>query len=375
MTKSSFETFALGKDIQAAIRDMGFTEPSPIQVQAIPAILSGRDVVGLADTGTGKTAAFAIPLIEGVDLTKRYAQALVVCPTRELAIQVASEFQKIARYKKQLRIVSLYGGQPIAKQIRALQQKPQIIVGTPGRIQDLLDREFLDLEGARMVVLDEADEMLNMGFRDAIERILEYTLENRQTILFSATMPKSILNLTEHYQKDPIHIQIEREKRPVPQIEQCYIELHKREKTNALCHLLDVNKFGTTMIFCNTKWQVEALAKHLKKAGYPADALHGGMTQSKRDKTMLQFRKGRTKFLIATDVAARGIDVNDVEAVFNYDFPKDTEFYVHRIGRTGRAGKTGKAYTFVEQSELSELKRIRKYPNVNLTRQELPALA
>ncbi len=363
----------LSEEVQKAIQEMGFQEPSPIQAQAIPCLLEGKDVIGQAQTGTGKTAAFAIPVIEGVQTDNRNIQALVLCPTRELALQVTAEFQKLARYKKNLMTVTIYGGQPIERQMKKLQQRPQIVVGTPGRVKDMIQRKVLKLQGVQTVVLDEADEMLNMGFRPDIEYILNQTPVGRQTVFFSATMPKSILELTARYQRNALHVKVSHHDQPLVTIEQCYYEVRKTEKLAALTQLLDHHQFELALVFCNTKRSVDTLVRKLNSAGYSADGLHGGKTQSQRDRIMQAFRKGKTRLLIATDVAARGLDVDNVEAVFNFDLPKDSEFYIHRIGRTGRAGRSGQAFTFVEAGEFRQLREIRKYPNVKLSKQELPA--
>jgi ATP-dependent RNA helicase DeaD len=369
---TTFETFHLGEELQAAIRELGLVKPSSIQELAIPLLLEGRDIIGQAQTGTGKTAAFAIPVIARVQPETRNPQALVLCPTRELALQVAEAFQKLAKYKHNLLIVPVYGGQPIATQAKRLQQRPQIIIGTPGRVMDLMRRCLLDLERIKTFVLDEADEMLNMGFREDIEMILGQIPASRQTVFFSATMPATILELAATYQNNARHVKVAQYNQPVPQIEQLYIEVQRKRKRAALMHLLESNQFQLSLVFCNTKLQVDLLVQNLKEKGYSADGLHGGMPQTKRDKVIQRFRKGKTRLLIATDVAARGLDIQNIEAVFNYDLPREAEFYIHRIGRTGRAGKTGRAYTFVDKSEFSQLKKIRHYPNVNLFRQELP---
>lgn len=374
MTQNYFESLPLSQELQNALTDMGFTELLPIQARTIPVLLDGADVIGQAQTGTGKTAAFAIPLIEKININHKHTQAIVLCPTRELAVQVAAEFKKIAQYKQGLRIVSVYGGQPVSKQAKVLQQKPQIVIGTPGRVQDLIDRKLLKLELTKMVVLDEADEMLNMGFKPAIEKILGFTSKQRQTILFSATMPKPILNLAATYQKNPIHIEIAPNHQISSQIEQCYVEVKRKAKPEALVRLLKANPVKLAVIFCNTKRQVDSIVDLLKLEGFSAEGLHGGMSQPKRDKTMGNFKKGRTHLLIATDVAARGIHVNGVEAVFNYDLPNDTEFYLHRIGRTGRAGQSGRSFTFVDHNELRQLKRMHQ-SLASIARYELPALA
>lgn len=352
---------------------MGFKDASPIQEQAIPHLLAGRHVIGQAQTGTGKTAAFAIPLIERIQQADKQVQAIVLCPTRELALQVAGEVQKLAKYKHNLKALSIYGGQPIERQIKALKQQPQIVIGTPGRTLDMLRRGVLQLNAVQTVVLDEADEMLNMGFRKDIEQILKQMPRSIQSVFFSATMPKAILDLTAKYQQDALHIKVALQDQPLVKIEQCYFEVQKADKLNALTQLLNHHQVERALVFCNTKHKVDAITKKLKQSGYSAEGLHGGKTQSQRDRIMKSFRKGNIQLLVATDVAARGLDVNNVEAVFNFDLPKDSEFYIHRIGRTGRAGKSGQAFTFVEDGEQSQLRIIRKYPNVRLSRQELPA--
>lgn len=363
----------LSEDTQKAIREMGFQEASPIQAQTIPYLLEGRDVIGQAQTGTGKTAAFAIPLIERIQHADKRVQAIVLCPTRELALQVTGEIQKLAKYKRNLKAVSIYGGQPIERQIRALKMQPQIIIGTPGRTLDMIRRGVLHLNAVQTLVLDEADEMLNMGFRHDIEQILKQTPPSRQTVFFSATMPTAILELTARYQRDALHVKAAQHDQPLVKIEQRYFEVQKADKLGALIQLLEHHQVERALVFCNTKYKVDAIARKLKQAGYAAEGLHGGKTQSQRDRIMDGFRKGNTRLLVATDVAARGLDVHNVEAVFNFDLPKDSEFYVHRIGRTGRAGKSGQAFTFVESGELKQLREIRQYPNVSLSRQELPA--
>ncbi len=376
MSHLDFSSLPLSEAIQKAVVDMGFKQVSPIQAQAIPPLLEGLDVIGQAQTGTGKTAAFAIPIIEKIDVENRWIQALVLCPTRELALQVTEEFRKLSKHKVGIRSMAVYGGQPISRQVQYLKRRPQIIIGTPGRVLDLIQRGSLKFRAVNTVVLDEADEMLTMGFRKGIEDILDETpSENRQTILFSATMPKAILDLTEKYQNNALHLKVKQEDQPALQVEQRYMELNKKAKNKTLISLLEEHQFKLSLVFCNTKWQVDALVKNMKKEGYSADGLHGGMRQSQRDKVMQGFRKGQTSVLIATDVAARGIDVNNIEAVFNYDLPREVEFYIHRIGRTGRAGKSGSAFTFVEKKDYGQLKKIRNYPNVNLSRQEIPVLA
>lgn len=376
MTTSGFHAFCLSQDLQKALQDMGFTQPSPIQTDTIPYLLDGRDVIGQAQTGTGKTAAFGVPLIEGIHGQNKKIQALVLCPTRELALQVTEELTKLAKYKKSVQVAAIYGGQPIERQFRLLSRRPQVIVGTPGRVQDHIRRGTLRLDAVRTFVLDEADEMLNMGFRDDIERILKEVPKVRQTVFFSATMPPPILELTRRYQQNPQHIKAVNHDQAVPKIDQRYIEVQGgRRKTAALVHLMQSHRYNLALVFCNTKRGVDRLVQSLVAEGYEADGLHGGMSQSKRDKVMQRFRRGTTRLLVATDVAARGLDVDNIEAVFNYDIPNDVEFYIHRIGRTGRAGKAGCAFTFVDQGQFGLLRRIGKSANVRLSKEELPALA
>ncbi|MDP4093721.1 MAG: DEAD/DEAH box helicase [Bacillota bacterium] len=370
-----FKDLNLSDEVQKAIADMGFEEATPIQSLSIPRILEGKDVIGQAQTGTGKTCAFGIPAIESIDTDTEGIQILVICPTRELAIQVSEELKNVSKYKKDIRILPVYGGQPIDRQISALKKRPQIIVGTPGRIMDHMRRRTLKFGNLKMIVLDEADEMLNMGFREDIDTILEKVPEEKQTVLFSATMPDEILELTKKYQKDPIHIMAAHKQLTVPAIEQYYLEVSESSKLEVLSRIIDVNNIKLSLVFCNTKKRVDELASSLQSRGYAAEALHGDMKQEQRDKVMSKFRKGRIEVLIATDVAARGIDVNDVEAVFNYDVPNDEEYYVHRIGRTGRAGKAGKAFTFVVGREIYKLKDIKRYTKSNVIFMKPPTLS
>ena len=361
MENINFKDLNLSEEIQKAIADMGFEEATPIQAQTIPQILKGFDVIGKAQTGTGKTCAFGIPTIEMIDTDSETVQVLILSPTRELAIQISEELRAVSKYKEGIRILPIYGGQPIDRQITALKKRPQIIIGTPGRIMDHIRRRTLKLADIKLVILDEADEMLNMGFREDIDAILEKVPEEKQTILFSATMPKEILDLSSKYLKNPLHIKAAHKQLTVPSIEQFYLEVSPSSKLEILSRLIDANNIGLSLVFCNTKKQVDELASSLQSRGYSAEALHGDMKQEQRNKVMSKFRKGLIDILIATDVAARGIDVDNVEAVFNYDLPSDVEYYVHRIGRTGRAGKAGKAYTFVVGREIHKLKEIQKY--------------
>jgi ATP-dependent RNA helicase DeaD len=356
-----FTELDLSPEVNKGISEMGFEEATPIQSQAIPHILRGTDIIGQAQTGTGKTCAFGIPVIEKTDPGNESIQGLILCPTRELAIQTAEELTNVAKYKKGIRILPIYGGQPIDRQISALRQRPQIIIGTPGRIMDHLRRHTLKLSHLKMLVLDEADEMLNMGFREDIDIILTKISREKQTILFSATMPKEILDLTGKYQKNPLFIKAIHKELTVSNIEQFYLEVNESSKPEILARLLDTYNLKRALVFCNTKKRVDELAAHLQSMGYLAEALHGDMNQSQRDKVMSGFRRGMLDVLIATDVAARGIDVDDVTAVFNYDIPTDEEYYVHRIGRTGRIGKAGKAFTLVSGRGIYKLKEIQRY--------------
>lgn len=361
MTNLSFTELPLSKEMQKAITEKGFEEATPIQSQSIPPIMEGKDVVGQAQTGTGKTCAFGIPAIEMLDPGVDAIQVLVLCPTRELAIQTAEELSSVAKYKRGVKILPIYGGQPIERQLAALKMRPQIIIGTPGRVMDHMRRNTLKLWKLKMLILDEADEMLNMGFREDIDTILGQVPEERQTILFSATMPREIMDLTSKYQREPFHIRAVHKELTVPKIEQYYLEVRESAKPDVLSRLIDANGIRLSLVFCNTKRRVDEVATHLQSRGYLAEALHGDMSQAQRDKVMIKFRRRAIEILIATDVAARGLDVDNVEAVFNYDIPKDDEYYVHRIGRTGRAGKTGIAYSFVTPRELYKLREIQRY--------------
>ena len=375
MENLSFKDLALSQEVQKAIAEMGFEEATPIQSQSIPHILEGKDLIGQAQTGTGKTCAFGIPAVEMIDESSDSIQILILCPTRELAIQSAEELRNVLKYKQSIRILPVYGGQPIHRQIIALKKRPQIIIGTPGRVMDHMRRKTLKFDELKMIVLDEADEMLNMGFREDIDTILEKIPESRQTILFSATMPKEIMDITHKYQKDPIHIRVAHKELTVPSIEQYYLEVKEASRLEVLSRLIDTHDIKLSLIFCNTKKRVDELTSNLQSRGFSAEALHGDMRQEHRDKVMGQFRKGNFDILVATDVAARGIDVDDVEAVFNYDIPSDEEYYVHRIGRTGRAGRSGKAFTFVWGREIYKLRDIQRYTKTNVTLMKVPSLS
>ena len=374
METTKFTEMELNPQILRAVEEMGFEEMSPIQVKAIPAILNGKDIVGQAQTGTGKTAAFGIPLLQLVDIKDRSLQALVLCPTRELAIQVAEEFRKLALFMHGIKILPVYGGQEISKQIRSLKGGVQIIIGTPGRVMDHMRRKTIRFDGLKMVVLDEADEMVNMGFREDIETILSDSPAERQTVLFSATMPGPILEIARTYQKNAEMIRVVKKELTVPKIEQYYYEVSPKNKEEVLSRLLDMYNPKLSLVFCNTKKQVDELTSNLQGRGYFAEGLHGDLKQMQRDRVMNSFRNGKTDILVATDVAARGIDVDDVEAVFNYDVPQDDEYYVHRIGRTGRAGREGRAFTLVVGREVFKLRDIQRYCNTKIKLQPIPSV-
>lgn len=369
--KEMFGELELDKKIVNALTDMGFEEPSPIQAATIPLVLEGNDVIGQAQTGTGKTAAFGIPLVQSIHDFK-HIQALIMCPTRELAIQVAEEVGKIGRTRR-IKALPVYGGQPIERQIRALKNNVQIVIGTPGRLIDHINRGTIKLEHIKFLVLDEADEMLDMGFVDDIEEIMHALPTDRQTLLFSATMPRPILSLTKKYMKAPKNVTITKEELTVPLIEQYYFET--KDKIEGLCRLLDAEIEGKLIIFCRTKKGVDDLAIALSSRGYMAEGLHGDLSQNQRDRVMKKFREGTVDILIATDVAARGIDVDNITHVINFDIPQDPESYVHRIGRTGRAGNTGVAMTFITPREFRQLKLIERIAKTKIKRRQLPTAA
>ena len=369
-----FEEMGLSEEIQKAVRYMGFEEASPIQAKAIPAMISGIDLIGQAQTGTGKTAAFGIPILEKVDPKLKKLQAIVLCPTRELAIQVADEIRNLSRYMHGIKVLPIYGGQDIVKQIRSLKSGTQIVIGTPGRVMDHMRRKTMKLDFVHTVVLDEADEMLNMGFREDIEFVLSGVPEERQTVLFSATMPKPIMEITKKFQNNAKVIKVTKKELTVPNIEQYYYDAKPKKKEEVLSRLLDIYSPRLSVVFCNTKKQVDLLVNALLGRGYFAAGLHGDMKQEQRDRVMQGFRTGKTEILVATDVAARGIDVDEVEAVFNYDLPQDDEYYVHRIGRTGRAGREGRAFSFVSGKEVYKLKEIQRYCKTKIYAQKVPSL-
>ena len=370
-----FEDMNISNEICRAVLDMGFEEATPIQSQAIPVILEGKDIIGQSQTGTGKTAAFGIPLLERINPDDRRLQALILCPTRELAIQVSEEFRKLLKYKDNIRVLPIYGGQPIDRQIAALRKGTQVVIGTPGRVMDHMRRRTIKAETVQMMVLDEADEMLDMGFREDIETILVKIPEEHQTLLFSATLSPEILDITKRFQRNPEFIKIVRKELTVPNIEQYYFDVKEKTKLDALCRIIDVYDPKLAMVFCNTKKRVDDLVEMLQGRGYFAEGLHGDLKQAQRDKVMQKFRNGTIEILVATDVAARGIDADDIDVVFNYDVPQDEEYYVHRIGRTGRAGKAGKAFTFCVGKEIYKLRDIMRYTKTKIQQQKLPTLS
>lgn len=375
MKPQKFEELNISSEILKAVQDMGFEEATPIQAQSIDVIKAGRDVLGQSQTGTGKTAAFGIPSLEMLDENDRNLQAVVLCPTRELAIQVSEELRKLLKYKEGLRALPIYGGQPIERQILALKKGVQIIIGTPGRVMDHMRRRTLKMENVKIVVLDEADEMLDMGFREDIEDILQKIPSKHQTVLFSATMPKEILDLTHTYLNDPVTIRVTRKEQTAPSINQVYFEVREHNKMEALSRIIDMYSPELCLVFCNTKKRVDELVESLQGRGYFAEALHGDLKQAQRDAVMKKFRNRTLEILVATDVAARGIDVDDIDIVVNYDLPQDEESYIHRIGRTGRAGRSGTAYTFVVGREVYKLKEIMRYTKANIMLQKLPTIS
>ncbi|MCI9361647.1 MAG: DEAD/DEAH box helicase [Hungatella sp.] len=369
-----FDELQLDDRILRAVTDMGFEAMSPIQAQAIPVQMECRDVIGQAQTGTGKTAAFGIPLLQKIDCDSRKLQAIALCPTRELAIQVAEEIRRLAKYMRGIKVLPIYGGQDIGRQIRGLKDGVQIIIGTPGRVMDHMRRKTIRFDHVHTVILDEADEMLNMGFLEDMETILGQLPDERQTVMFSATMPMAIQEIARKFQKNPVNVKVVKKELTVPKVTQYYYEVKPKTKVEVMCRLLDMYAPKLSVAFCNTKKQVDELVQELQGRGYFAEGLHGDLKQEQRDRVMNSFRNGTTEILVATDVAARGIDVDDVGAVFNYDIPQDDEYYVHRIGRTGRAGKEGIAFSFVVGKEVYKLRDIQRYCKTKIIPQAIPSL-
>ena len=374
MELTKYDKSGLDSRIIRAVQEMGFDEMTPIQTEAIPVLLEGKDIIGQAQTGTGKTAAFGIPLIQKIDPKNRNVQAIVLCPTRELAIQGCNEMRRFSKFMQSVMIVPVYGGQDITGQIKLIRSGAQIVVGTPGRVMDHMRRNTLKLEHIKLVVLDEADEMLNMGFREDMETILKQIPEGHQTALFSATMPKAILDITKQYQKeDAVHIKVASKELTIPLVKQYYYMVKSKYKAEAVKRLLQTNNIKRSLIFCNTKKMVDEMVAILKASGYKAEGLHGDLSQRQRDFVMKHFRGGNTEILIATDVAARGIDVDDLEAVFNYDIPQDIEYYVHRIGRTGRAGREGMAFTLASGRDIYKIREIEKACKTKMIEGKIPS--
>ena len=375
---TTFNELPISSEIMKAVEEMGYENATDIQAQSIPCILEGKDVLGRSNTGTGKTAAFGIPAIEKVIPGNKFPNALIICPTRELVTQVATELRKFSKYKEGVKIVPIYGGQPIDRQIQLLKRGCGIVVGTPGRIMDHLNRRTLKLQDVNMIILDEADEMLNMGFKEDIEEILSMMPADNehQTILFSATWPQAILKITEQFQKDPVRVEIKSSQRTIDTVEQIYYEAPRGKKANALRVLLNHYDPDLCMIFCNTKKMVDELCEELNKHDIKATSLHGDMKQEFRSRVMEQFRNGTSPILIATDVAARGIDVDDIDLVVNFDIPQDMEYYIHRVGRTGRAGKKGLAITLISGGkQRGAIKDVIRYTKTNITRHAMPTSA
>lgn len=374
MQTLKFSELPISDYILKAVEEMGFTESTPIQTAAIPVVMSGRDVIGQAQTGTGKTAAFGIPAIEHVDADDRNTQVLILCPTRELALQVKEQITQLAKYKKGLLVSAIYGGESYERQFANLKRGTQIVVGTPGRIMDHIEKRTLKLDHISMVILDEADEMLNMGFREDIEQILSHAREERQTVLFSATMSKEIMNITKKFQDNPEIVKVTKKEITNTNIEQSFYSVKREAKFELMVRLIDVHALQLMLVFCNTKSKVDEVVEELQANGYAAEGLHGDMRQAARNQVMNKFRNGNTKILVATDVAARGIDVSGVDAVINYDLPMDLEYYVHRIGRTGRAGKLGKAFLFITKRDRSRMRDLEQYTKVAIPQGKIPTL-
>jgi ATP-dependent RNA helicase DeaD len=374
MEKRKFAELGLSAEVLKAVDKMGFEEASPIQTAVIPLLLSGKDVVGQSATGSGKTAAFGIPAVDKVDPKKKVVQVLILCPTRELAVQVAEEIAKLAFFKTGVREVPIFGGQPYERQIRALEAGAQIVIGTPGRVMDHMERGTLRLDNLKMIILDECDRMLDMGFRDDIEKILSETPTTRQSLFFSATMPPAIQAMINRFLPNPEWVKIAALAQNAPKVDQVYFEVDRRYKIDVLTRLIDLHDFRYGIIFCSTKVMVDELDEHLHARGYQTDRLHGDITQSTRTRVMEKFKRRGFEFLVATDVAARGLDVDDLEVVFNFDLPNDAEDYTHRVGRTGRAGREGKAFTFVSGREIYGLQNMIRYGKLKIRRENVPSI-
>ncbi|TGC08353.1 DEAD/DEAH box helicase [Methanolobus halotolerans] len=374
MENKTFKDLNLSEETIRSIREMGYLEPTEIQSQAIPLIMEGKDIIGQAKTGTGKTAAFGIPLAELIDQDTELTQAMILCPTRELANQVAEELAGISKYKKGLSITAVYGGRSMGQQTQDLENGVQIVVGTPGRIIDHIERQHIKMDNIRTMILDEADEMLKMGFREAIEKILDLSPKKRQTLLFSATMPKPILRITDVYMQSPQHIKITGKEMTVPEVKQYYYEMKDNMKVEALHRLIDVENIRLALVFCNTIKEVDKLYIKLGSRGHAVETLHGDIKQKRREKTIGNLQEEKINIIIATDVAARGIDIDNIEAVVNYDLPQEIETYIHRIGRTARAGRPGTAYSFVSKNEIGKLTSIQRHTKTKIVPREIPSV-
>ncbi|WP_425312268.1 DEAD/DEAH box helicase [New Jersey aster yellows phytoplasma] len=369
-----FEQLPILEQTKKALKELNFIDTTPIQALVIPEIIKGHDVIGQAQTGTGKTFAFGIPIIEKINPKIQKTQSLILCPTRELTLQVYEELKKLLRFYQEIRIAVVYGGESYTKQFRSLEAKPHLIIATPGRAIDHLERGKIDLSALKILTLDEADEMLKMGFQEALETILKKIPEERQTVLFSATLPPFIKKIASKYQKDTKILQVPVKNIAVNAIEQNYFLVKEVDKAKLLVRLLDLKKDYSTILFANTKKDVDEITAYLQDKGFLADAVHGDLKQNQRQYVMNNFRKGKIKILIATDVAARGLDISDIKMVINYDLPHEDEVYVHRIGRTGRAGKKGLAYSLISPRKVSQLKKLEYYLKEKITLLDIPSV-
>lgn len=372
--RRTFNDLGLSKGVLKSIKVMGFIEPTEIQLQAIPIIMQGKDLIGQARTGTGKTAAFGIPLVELTDKKKKVLQAMILCPTRELAGQICDELRRISMLTEGLSIAAIYGGRAMGQQTQELESGAQILVGTPGRVIDHMERGNIDMGNIRMLVLDEADEMLDMGFREDIEKILLLTPGKRQTLLFSATMPKPILRLCEAYMNEPEHVKAVREELTVPSVTQYYLDVRESSKIEVLHRLINVENIRSALVFCNTKKEAEKVMVKLRSHGHVVEVLHGDIKQNMRERTVDKLKDEDINILIATDLAARGLDIENIEVVFNYDLPQEIETYVHRIGRTARAGRPGVAYSLISKNEMGKLTAIQRYTKTEIHKREIPSI-
>ncbi len=374
MDTPPFSELGLPDDLLAAIETLGYERPSPIQALSIPPALAGKDILGLSATGSGKTAAFALPALAAIDVNERYPQVLILCPTRELAVQVCEEVHRLGAKKKGLQATPVYGGAPMDRQLRALRDGAQLVVGTPGRLLDHLRRGSFDASRIKMAILDEADRMLDMGFKEEMDEVLAALPEKRQILFFSATMNQGVSRCIKKFGNDPQLIQIEQKAMTVSTVEQAYYEVRQRSKVEVLSRILDMNPPRLGIIFCNTKRSVDECTEDLVNRGYAADRLHGDITQQMRERVLKRFRDGAVELLVATDVAARGLDIDEIDIVFNYDLPTDPEDYVHRIGRTGRAGRSGRAVSFVFGREIYRLQGVERYTRQVIKREKIPSV-